>query len=470
MKDHQGSTQHSESGAAPRASTRGRRDPWDEAIETAEDLSDLKFRNAPPPRSKKGSKQGRPDADDEALGIKAKAHRAAEHLKAQKTAYLREHGLAGRETGGTRDGSPATDIQSVFGTAETQTKRFTDLPPSASSKVQSTTIPAASASAKAAAGGNTQTDTPVWCRKDAEPVSAERPAGSPDEDQTRVIVTGSRNFANRYAIAKALSNVQSRACGELVIFHGAARGADSLAAKWAEEHGVECNAHPADWNRHGKAAGVIRNQAMLDIADPHLVLAFPAGPKSPGTRHMIESADIAGYPVEIADGLGRTYDYDPDGRRRGNRADRPQQQNLPDSGPEADPDWTAMENADPDDDYIEIDEDAPARISPPRGGRTAEPAVERPSGNAANRTTAAGRETAPNSGTKRPPRGGRRAAQQSERQATVDMSRFSAPAGAPGPSKEPPAAPPVRAADAPTGGLPSTGSRDAKTRTAPTRA
>ena len=48
---------------------------------------------------------------------------------------------------------------------------------------------------------------------------------------------------------------------------------------------------------------------MLDHGRPHLVVAFLSGPEDPLTEHMVQIADKAGVPIEIADERGRTYAY-----------------------------------------------------------------------------------------------------------------------------------------------------------------
>ena len=54
---------------------------------------------------------------------------------------------------------------------------------------------------------------------------------------------------------------------------------------------------PADWSRHGRRAGVLRNLAMLD-EQPTRVLAYHrAG--SPGTTHTITEARRRGIPVVV---------------------------------------------------------------------------------------------------------------------------------------------------------------------------
>lgn len=113
----------------------------------------------------------------------------------------------------------------------------------------------------------------------------------------RVLVTGSRNWADREAIFNALLDQWEQSGGEMAVIHGGARGADQIAHRWATatEMGVSVEVHPADWDRHGKAAGFIRNQQMVD-AGADVCLAFPLG-ESPGTRHCMKAAEKAGIPV-----------------------------------------------------------------------------------------------------------------------------------------------------------------------------
>jgi hypothetical protein len=78
------------------------------------------------------------------------------------------------------------------------------------------------------------------------------------------------------------------------IIAGGAKGADSLAADWAAVEWTDYKEYPADWEKHGKAAGIIRNQQMLDEGKPDLVIAFPGGM---GTADMVNRAKKAGVRV-----------------------------------------------------------------------------------------------------------------------------------------------------------------------------
>lgn len=122
----------------------------------------------------------------------------------------------------------------------------------------------------------------------------------------RVLVCGSRTWDDQTPIDVVLSGlvVENDGFG-LTIIHGAARGADTLAAGSAEclVQGYdlpEIEAYPADWEAHGKAAGPIRNQRMLDEAKPDVVWAFcdDLG-ASKGTADMVRRARKAGIPVYL---------------------------------------------------------------------------------------------------------------------------------------------------------------------------
>jgi hypothetical protein len=120
----------------------------------------------------------------------------------------------------------------------------------------------------------------------------------------RILVTGSRYWADRNAIAQALIEARDSArttgAHRLVLVHGAARGADSIAAHYARMWGWLIEPHPADWSLHGKAAGHRRNAEMVR-AGADICLAFPLG-ESRGTRGCMALAEKAGIPVIVHEG------------------------------------------------------------------------------------------------------------------------------------------------------------------------
>jgi hypothetical protein len=110
----------------------------------------------------------------------------------------------------------------------------------------------------------------------------------------RVLVCGGRDFTNAKLLDRILTAMHGFEPFSVVIL-GAARGADDLALAWADRQGVPVETYPANWQALGKAAGPIRNQAMIDHGKPELVIAFPTG--GPGTEDMIRKAIASGLIV-----------------------------------------------------------------------------------------------------------------------------------------------------------------------------
>lgn len=78
------------------------------------------------------------------------------------------------------------------------------------------------------------------------------------------------------------------------IIHGGASGADAGARIWANLNNYNVIVYPADWQKHGRAAGPIRNAQMLVEGKPDVVIALPGGR---GTADMVRQAKAAGVPV-----------------------------------------------------------------------------------------------------------------------------------------------------------------------------
>lgn len=124
-----------------------------------------------------------------------------------------------------------------------------------------------------------------------------------------MLVAGSRGFDNYPLMCKCLDFLLKKQVAmnkHIVIVSGGAKGADSLAERYADERGYEKHIMPADWDKHGKSAGYRRNESM------HLFISAPSGKKrgcicfwdgqSKGTRHNFKLAKDYGTPI-------RVYDY-----------------------------------------------------------------------------------------------------------------------------------------------------------------
>ena len=83
----------------------------------------------------------------------------------------------------------------------------------------------------------------------------------------RVLVCGGRDFNNPDWLSCTLGEL-SRGAKWTVLINGGARGADRQAQEWALANGIHVETYDADWHAHGRAAGPIRNQRMLDDGKP----------------------------------------------------------------------------------------------------------------------------------------------------------------------------------------------------------
>lgn len=113
----------------------------------------------------------------------------------------------------------------------------------------------------------------------------------------RVIVAGSRGVTSEAVVLQALRDANLiLGINPTTVVSGAARGVDSLGEAIARKHGLNIRRYPADWNRYGKGAGYRRNKVMAAESDA-LVAVWDG--TSPGTRHMISTAQAAGLPTWV---------------------------------------------------------------------------------------------------------------------------------------------------------------------------
>lgn len=103
----------------------------------------------------------------------------------------------------------------------------------------------------------------------------------------RVIIAGGRDFDNyEYLCDKCdLLLKDKHDTHRIIIISGGAKGADSLGERYAKERGYQVDIYQAQWGRHGKAAGPIRNGLMADISDAAIVFWDGA---SKGSKSMVD--------------------------------------------------------------------------------------------------------------------------------------------------------------------------------------
>ena len=109
----------------------------------------------------------------------------------------------------------------------------------------------------------------------------------------RLAVFGSRGFIDYERLCLGIANL-----GDTIecIVSGGARGADTLAARFAKENGIKLFEFLPDYEKYGRSAPIVRNRSIVDNAD--CVLAFWDG-KSHGTKFVIEECKKRRVPVQV---------------------------------------------------------------------------------------------------------------------------------------------------------------------------
>lgn len=106
-----------------------------------------------------------------------------------------------------------------------------------------------------------------------------------------VAIVGSREFTDYARFCAFVDGLELQIDG---IVSGGARGTDTLAERYALERNIPITVHVAEWDKHGKAAGMMRNQKIVDDADE--MIAF-VNKHSIGTFDSIRRATKKGIPV-----------------------------------------------------------------------------------------------------------------------------------------------------------------------------
>ena len=78
------------------------------------------------------------------------------------------------------------------------------------------------------------------------------------------------------------------------VVEGGAAGVDYCGYLWAKFNGIPVKEFEAEWKKHGKAAGPIRNRAMAEYAD-ELLLIWDG--KSRGSKNMKEEMEKLNKPI-----------------------------------------------------------------------------------------------------------------------------------------------------------------------------
>jgi len=131
----------------------------------------------------------------------------------------------------------------------------------------------------------------------------------------RIAIVGSRDFNDYELLYNELkeyifdikhegdsqgewSEVLYQRYDDITIVSGGARGADSLAERFADDFHFKKDIYLPDWELYGKRAGFLRNIKIVDNCD--ILFAFQVN-KSKGTQHSIDLARKMGKDVWVCE-------------------------------------------------------------------------------------------------------------------------------------------------------------------------
>lgn len=116
----------------------------------------------------------------------------------------------------------------------------------------------------------------------------------------RLLITGSRDWTDRGVIRDALAawfNEFGRNPESVLISGACPTGADAIAESLWAQNGLPLERHRADWAKHGRMAGPIRNREMVH-SHPDAVIAFIKN-GSRGATGCVKEAKKLGLPVTV---------------------------------------------------------------------------------------------------------------------------------------------------------------------------
>lgn len=125
----------------------------------------------------------------------------------------------------------------------------------------------------------------------------------------RTIIAGSRTVVDYITVLTAIREAREYGIRVTQVVSGTARGVDKLGEKYAEHMSLPVAYFPALWDKHGKKAGIIRNQEMADYAEA--CIAVWDG-YSKGTKDMIErawKANLKLYVYDISEKIRSTHHF-----------------------------------------------------------------------------------------------------------------------------------------------------------------
>lgn len=110
---------------------------------------------------------------------------------------------------------------------------------------------------------------------------------------TRIAITGGPDYQDYKLVWSVLDKVQAKHPTMVLMHGGSPKGAELIAAKWAQARKIAQIAFKPDWSKHAKAAPFRRNDLMLEALPAGLII-FPG---SGIHENMCDKARKLGIPV-----------------------------------------------------------------------------------------------------------------------------------------------------------------------------
>ena len=117
---------------------------------------------------------------------------------------------------------------------------------------------------------------------------------------TKIAFAGGVDFNDHQRIWDALDKAREKHPDMVLLHGGSPRGAERIAACWADSRKVTQIAFKPDWNRHAKAAPFRRNDQMLSVAcrpGGHRCFPGSASPRTLPTRPAASAFRYGGSPT-----------------------------------------------------------------------------------------------------------------------------------------------------------------------------
>lgn len=111
----------------------------------------------------------------------------------------------------------------------------------------------------------------------------------------KVAIVGSRRFTDYELMKKVLDPQLDNIA---LIISGGAKGADTLAQKYAQENGIPIHIYYPKYSEFGKRAPLRRNVVIANLAEKMIAFAYP---DSRGTRHVVSKMKQLNKPVVVVE-------------------------------------------------------------------------------------------------------------------------------------------------------------------------